>query len=160
MNEKEILTAALDAVTKSIEMWSWLYQHPGHCKSDYFEYKNIADENRPICSCYLCEFVHKYSTYIDIYGFEIPAYLQNSIRSDCRYCPVIWPEGHCSSLSSPYDRWSSALCAADEKQAAGGVLKLLYKTKRRLREAINLAAEDERREREEIWKYASLNFLN
>lgn len=160
MNEKEILTAALDAVTKSIEMWSWLYQHPGHCKSDYFEYKNIVAENQPMYSCYLCEFVHKYSTCIDIYGFKIPAYLQNSIRSDCRYCPVIWPEGHCSSLSSPYDRWSSALCAADEKQAAGGVLKLLYKTKRRLREAINLAAEDERRKREEIWKYASLNFLN
>lgn len=157
MNEKEILTAALDAVTKSIEMWSWLYQHPRHCKSDYFEYKNIADENRPLNNCYLCEFVCEFSNYSIVAYFGIDALLQNHSISNCRYCPVVWPEGHCDSHSSPYNLWAMAICAENEKQAAGDVLKLLYKAKRRLREAINLIAEDERREREKIWQHITSN---
>lgn len=160
MNEKEILTAGLDAVTKSIEMWSWLYQHPAYSKTDYFEYKNIAYENRPLNNCCLCEFVREFSNYSIVAYFGIDALLQNHSISNCRYCPVTWPEGSCCSTSSPFDRWARALCEADDKQAAGDVLKLLYKSKRRLREAINLAAEDERREREKIWEYAAANFLN
>lgn len=158
MNEKEILTAALDAVTKSIEMWSWLYQHPGHVKEDYLEYKNIAPEKRPIYGCYCCEFVREFSNYSIVGYFGIDALLQNHSISNCRYCPVVWPKGHCNrSYSSPYKRWAMARCAVDEKQAAGDLLKLLYQSKRRLREAINFAAEDERREREKIWQHIISN---
>lgn len=160
MNEKEILTAALDAVTKSIKMWSWLYQHPGKVKSDYFKHKNITSEDKPICGCYLCELASHLDTYCYIYDIEINVVLQNQNKYKCRYCPVTWPEGSCCSTSSPFDRWARALCEADNKQAAGDLLKLLYKAKRRLRAAINLAAEDERREREKIWEYATSNLLN
>ena len=139
MNEKEILTAALDAVTKSIEMWSWLYQHPGCTKVDYFRFKNIKLCAAPANGCHLCQFALKYAWEYDPGGF------QNNSLLVCSLCPIAWTCVHCNSSRSPYHLWATESDVGIRKQATADMLKILYKTKRRLKAEIFLAAEDERR---------------
>ncbi len=75
-----------EALEKTIEMWTWLAEHPEAEKKDYFKENNIS--NRPICDCYCCQ-----------YALEINA------KSRCRYCPAWFDTNGCYVDNSPYFKW-------------------------------------------------------
>lgn len=135
MNEKRNTNRALDAVTKSIEMWSWMYQNPSCKKATYFHFKKIKARRVPLNYCYLCQFAWKYAWESDLEPFK---------RGDimiCSFCPIAWTGVPCSSRQSPYYLWEIASDVGIRKQATADMLKILYKTKRRLRKAIKSTSE-------------------
>ena len=94
------------ALEKTIEMWSWLAEHPDKDKEDFFEFKNIS--NIPYSECYCCEF--------------------DGIWGNCRNCPIInWNYDadnnmvvvdRCTNSGSAYGIWRSAIVSTKTKQQA------------------------------------------
>ena len=81
-----------EALVKTIEMWTWLAEHPEASKKDYFTENNIKDV--PLHDCYCCE-----------YGKKI----HKDFASICTICPIwICTNGRvvgCFGSSSPYFKW-------------------------------------------------------
>ena len=74
---------AVEALKKSIEMWTWIRDLRLKTKEEYFQF--INDLNPPFCYCYLCEYTKK--------------------KAKCWACPVKdWGNGakYCISKNSVY----------------------------------------------------------
>lgn len=90
------------------EMWTWLYEHPGHDQQYYIE--NVAKlEEKWANNCPLCN---------------------NAFTENCDGCSMLWNSGReslCTDLNSPLNKWTKATAKgdADQRSYYAGQLRLL-----------------------------------
>ena len=85
-----------EALEKTIEMWTWLAEHPEASKKDYCKENNIV--NRPFCGCYCCQYASEQNSLLPN--------TENKIR--CGHCPIWNVSNLCTTYNSPYYSYHSA----------------------------------------------------
>lgn len=138
MTELELKKAQLEAVKKTLSMWSWLYEHPDERKGKFIEKKMSKKSQRVLNDCYLCEFSKEITSLLKIQSLN------------CRLCPVKWTQifskyhTPCCNGDTPYFRYifdflnRQNLVKGDVKE----VLNILLKTKKRLLKEIRYESEN------------------
>lgn len=109
-----------EALELSIDMWTWLVEHPDKRKRDYMEIKKAENPEYliPVFCCHICSYALFHSTK----------------KCPCVECPIKWSnlpykygkdEPPCMYEDSPFFRWEDGYYPEACKVAAEEVLNLL-----------------------------------